>query len=115
MTPKEVAIDLIRTEVERGDDMASIKNSWMGRSSQEYVASVGGAIFPEEYLNGKKDLLKCPNKLIKKVNNDRILVEEINGRVINQTFPLAEIYKIIKEKRGLQLSIYEYWNEKHNE
>ena len=111
MTAKEAAIDLIRTEVERGDDEASIRRSWMGRCGGGYTASVGGYIFPPEYLNGEKEILQCPKELIKKVGSDKIIVEEFEGRVVNRIFSLKEIYSIIKEKSGFQLSIFDHEND----
>jgi len=102
MTAKEAAIDLIRHEVERGDDIGSIRRSWMGRAGERYTASVGGSIFPLEYLASG---LRCPNELIKRCGSDKILVKEVDGKIVNQTFSLDEIYRIIKEKRGLQLTL----------
>lgn len=78
MTPKEVAINLIRTYVERGDDLKSLTSGQMGKFGYNYSAQIGG------YINGKK------------YANDKILVLKIKQKEINEVFSLKEIFNEIK-------------------
>ena len=104
MTPKEAAIDLIKVYVERGDDIRSLRAGQMGVGGGDYDASIGGAIFPEEYMTFKR-VLECPKNLIKKVSTDKILVRKVKGKIINETFSLEEIFNLIKNKKPLQLTL----------
>lgn len=104
MTAKEIAIKLIKHYVERGDSIKDLQSGQMGSYCGEYKASIGGAIFPEKY-HSLEEIMKCPKDLIKKVPSSQILVEEVGGKVVNEVFSLAEIYQLIKNKKGLQLSL----------
>jgi len=105
MTPKEAAIDLIKRYVERGDSIKDLRSGQMGSYSGRYKASIGGSIFPPECHGGLKKIMSCPKDSIKKVSSDKILVEEVGGKLVNEVFNLSEIYQIIQGKKGLQLSL----------
>lgn len=102
MTAKEAAIKFIRVYVERGDSIASLKSGQMFTYGSEYKASIGGHIFPLEY---KDKILQCPKNLIKKVSSDKILIEEVGGKRVDQIFSLLEIYQEIKRGKVGQLSL----------
>ena len=71
MDPIEIAKKLIRHEVERGDDCKDIQNGQGGRGSSDWSA---------------------------RVIRDRIWVEHIGRKKINQSFPLKTIYQLIKRE-----------------
>lgn len=104
MTPKEAAIDLIKHYVERGDSISNLRSSWMYVAGGRYTASIGGSIFPKEY-HEKGNFLECPNSQIQRVGSDKILVKEVDGKIVNEVFSLYEIFQIIKNKKGIQLSL----------
>ena len=106
MTPKEAAIDLIRAYVERGDTLESLRAGQMGCYGDDYKASIGGSIFPIDTRKcTMKELLEIPKERIKKVGNDKILVERFSGKLVNEVFSLQEIFSIIKQNKPLQISL----------
>lgn len=105
MTPKEAAIDLIEHYVKRGDSIQDLRKGAMGSHGGVYTASIGGAIFPAECQGGFKEIMSCPKEKIKKVASDKILVEQVNGELVNEVFSLYEIFGIIKGGKSLQLSL----------
>lgn len=105
MTPKEAAIDLIEHYVKRGDSIEDLRKSWMSAHGGSYSASIGGAIFPPECHGGYQEIMTCPKEKIKKVGSDKILVEEVGGKLVNEVFSIYEIFGIIKNGKGLQLSL----------
>ena len=83
LTPKNVAKRLIYVYVLRGDTYQDVKTS-QGQVRQEYSASIGG------YVNGKN------------IGTDKIIVQEINNKPVNEIFPLKLIYnEILEESKTL--------------
>lgn len=78
MTPKEIAIDLIKTYVLRGDDANELRKSHIGAYTDKYGAMVGG------YSNGK-------------YYSDKIVVERIKDVEYCHLFNFYEIYNEIKQ------------------
>lgn len=85
LTPRNVAKRLIYVYVLRGDTLSSLKSSMMGSGSKEHSSSIGG------YLNGKN------------IGTDKIIVQDINNKVINEIFSLKEIYNEILEEATTNL------------
>ena len=85
-TAYEVAKHLIKSYVERGDSLQSLKSSYLGHCSEYYWASIGGWLGDKHY------------------SNDKIIVSEINRKPVNEVFSLKKIYEeILKEKTQLRL------------
>lgn len=80
-TPLELAKYLIKTEVERGDSIGSIMSSQQGMGGPGYHMSIGGWT-PEN-----------------RIKNDKILVSEAQGKIINKIFSLREIYNMVKKEQ----------------
>ena len=78
MTPFELAKYLIKTEVERGDSIEDIMSSQHGMGGPGYHMSIGGGVL--------------------RIKNDKILVNEAHGKIINKIFSLREIYNIVKKE-----------------
>lgn len=78
MTSHEVAQDLIRVYVKRGDTLESIRSGQMGSASSDYWASVGG------YFNGKH------------YDPHWIIVDKIEDIEVGDIFLLEKIYKEIQ-------------------
>ena len=82
-TPREAAIDLIRAYVERGDNIESLREGYMGACGDDYHAQIGG------YAGELPNLIK--------VKSDKIAVSKINGQIIEpQIFSLQELFDEIK-------------------
>ncbi|MFZ2881571.1 MAG: hypothetical protein WA019_00705, partial [Candidatus Moraniibacteriota bacterium] len=80
-TPIDAAKDLIREYVLRGDTIGQMRSGGLGVSGGGNSASIGG------YLNGKK------------ISNENIIVEKLNGKVVNEVFPLKRIFEEIKNEK----------------
>ena len=83
MIAKEAAIQLVRVYALRGDDVDHFKKGYLGSRCDEYSASVGG------YMWGKND------ERLGKVPNTKILVTEVNGKLVNEVFSLYKIWEEI--------------------
>lgn len=77
MTPREIAIDLIKNYVLRGDDPEHLRKSHLGAFTDEYGAMIGG------YVNGK-------------FLSNRIVIERIKDVVCCYSFDFYDIYNEIK-------------------
>lgn len=80
---RQAAIDLIKHYVLRGDSVKNLKSGQMGQSSPDGMwAQIGGWMDEKRYTS------------------DNILVyEDINGKKVNKTFKLLEIFNLIKRKQ----------------
>jgi len=78
MTAREVAIDLIRFYVLRGDTLESLKAGQQGAYSDDYHASISGYSEPG---NPKT-----------KVDSNHILVTQVEGKEVVEIFSLKELY-----------------------
>ena len=83
MTPKEVAIKLVRNYAERGDDVEQFRKGGLGHYGSDAQVSVGGYMWDK---NGNE---------LERVPNTKILVAKIKGKLVNQTFSLYEIWEEI--------------------
>jgi len=96
MTPFEVAVELIRAYVERGDNIEQFRKGRLGCCCTDYSASVGGYMWPMEYYNRKKTSKEIKGK---QIPNTKILVEKIDGKLTNEVFDLYKVWNyILKEK-----------------
>lgn len=71
MDPLSIAKNLIRVYVKRGDDIGDLNRSQMGGGCKEYSAHI---------------------------LRNKIWVTKVNGKEINESFPLERIYKLIKNE-----------------
>ena len=78
-TERDAAIDLIEAYVKRGDSIESLKAGGMGSSNGIYQASIGG------HVNGKK------------IGSDKIIVQKLHGKTVNEIFSLQAIFDQIKK------------------
>jgi hypothetical protein len=78
MNPKEVAVNLIKVYVERGDSIKGLKSGLMGSFSSDSRSSISG------WKEGKH------------YSSDYILVERVNGEECFEVFKLKELYEEIK-------------------
>lgn len=82
LTPREVAKDLIKFYVERGDSLESLQCGFMGAYT-DYHAQIGG------YAGELPNLIK--------VKSDKIAVSKINGQIIEpHIFSLKELFDELK-------------------
>lgn len=79
MTPREAAINFIKPYVDRGDTIEDLKSSRMGHMEKGLWVEIGG------YVNHKN------------IGSNKILVKELNGKIINEVFNLTELYNEIKK------------------
>lgn len=93
MTPKEAAIDLIKVYVLRGETIKDLQNSSMGAHGGNYNASVGGYIFPDYWYIEPK---KVPTSVIKKIPSNKILVQMVDNKIVNEIFSLETIFNEIR-------------------
>jgi len=83
---KEAAIDLIKAYVLRGDTYESLKAGCLGAYCTDYHASIGG--YHEQ----------------KKINNDKIIVEKVDGKECFYVFSLKGIMEeILRDQVQLNL------------
>lgn len=79
---------MIKFYVLRGDTYEDLKSGYMGEHGRDFSASISGYICGKNY------------------GNDKILVNELNGKKVNAVFSLREIFNEIK--RGYrQLVLFE--------
>ncbi len=78
ITPFEVAVDLVRTYAERGDDVDQFKKGGLGHYGSTYHASVGGFIWLEDEPKEADGRVKH-----KKVPNTKIIVSKIGKKLVN--------------------------------
>ena len=91
MTPKELAKDLIRPYVLRGDSVENLANSRLGYVSQETRVQIGGFVT----VNGDPY----------QVSNRKVAVTKIEGKTCLHFFSLKALYAEIM--RGEQLSLFD--------
>jgi hypothetical protein len=83
LTPREAAKKLIRGYVERGDELDSLIESFMGVCGGDYSATIGG------YAGELPNLIK--------IKSDKIAVDKIYGQPIEpQIFSIKELFDEIK-------------------
>ena len=92
LTPFEAAVDLVKVYALRGDDVNQFKQGGLGSYNGDYSASVGGYMWPIEYLRGEITLAEAKGK---KLDNTKILVEQVNGEPVNEIFDLYKIWNYI--------------------
>jgi hypothetical protein len=83
-SPKDAALNLIRPYIERGDNPEHLRTSYLGSLSDSYHASIGG------YIDGKQ------------YNSNYIVVNKVNGVVVNKVFKYQDI---VDELQSKQLSL----------
>lgn len=81
MSTLDIAIQFIKTQVERGDTIEDLMNSQMGGGCKEYHCSINHNI----YINNKR------------VPRDTIVVERVGEEVVNKVYKLQEIIDLIKK------------------
>ena len=92
LTPFEAAVDLIEVYVLRGDDFDQFRSGGLGSYNGDYLASVGGYMWPMEYLRGEKTLAEVSGT---KMPNTKIIVEQVNGEPVNEIFNLRQVWDSI--------------------
>jgi len=82
-SPRDLAKDLIRVYVLRGDTLHSLQAGQQGASCSEYSAHIGGY----------------------GIKPDRIVVSRFQGQEMKELYSLKELYNEIKNER-LQLTLF---------
>lgn len=89
MTPKEIAIKMVKPYAQRGDDPEWFRKSLHGEGCTEYSAGIGG------YMNvGENDDYRG-----KKIPNTKIIVHRIGEKRVNAVFNFYEIWELAKQKK----------------
>lgn len=94
MNEREVAINLIKVYVLRGDSLESLRKSYLGSCGGGNSASIGGYIFHDNEQIASE-----------KISNDNILVDEVNGKKTCKIYKLKTIYDEIIQSQN-QLSLF---------
>ena len=79
MEPKEIAINLIKYYVLRGDGLESLRSSYMGEGCSEYDVAIHGNAWEGD-------------KLVHQGTSDEIVVSKINGKDCCYIFKLKQLY-----------------------
>ena len=93
MTPRDVAKDLIRFYVLRGDTQEYIKSTLMGHYGSDYKAQVGGVLWSR--LGAEPGSL---GRFIRHLRPDQIGVSEVAGVPCIAVFSLPELWTEIERE-----------------
>lgn len=83
MTPRQLALHLIKVYVERGDSFESLRSSYLGESCTEYSVAIGGSAWQRE-------------KLLYIGKGDEIVVSRVDSKDVCYVFKLRELFNEIK-------------------